>query len=122
VRDRLVARLDEVEAAREALLQELAAFGEAVGFNRQMLLEGCGISDIFRDGPGPAARRQVRDAWSRLNEALHAYRAEAVRTLIDDDGWTLTAAARLTGNARQVVSRLYHDAGPTPESVVDGHG
>jgi hypothetical protein len=30
--------------------------------------------------------------------------------LVDDEDFTLAAAARLTGNARQVVSRLYHDA------------
>ena len=92
------------------MLRELAALGEAVEVNRRMRMEGRPVSEIFRDGPGPAARRRVREAWSRLNGTLHAYRSEAVRSLVDDEGWSLAAAARLTGNARQVVSRLYHRA------------
>ena len=114
--DRLTRRIAEVQAAREALVRELAALGEAMEFNRAARENGRPVSELFSIGPGPAARRRARDAWTRLNAALHAYRTEAIRTLVDDEGWSLAAAARLTGNARQVVSRLYHRAVPTPRN------
>jgi plasmid maintenance system antidote protein VapI len=31
-----------------------------------------------------------------------------VRTMVDDEGLSVAEAARVMGNARQVVSRLYH--------------
>ncbi len=110
--DRLLALIEEVQAAQEALVRALATLGEAMEFNRSARAEGRPVADLFSDGPGPDARRRARDAWSRLNGALHAYRTEAIRTLVDDEGWSLASAARLTGNARQVVSRLYHHAEP----------
>jgi hypothetical protein len=112
VGDRLLRRLAEVEEARAALARELAVLGEAVEYNRRSLAQGRAVSEILGAGPGPAARRRVRGAWSRLNRALHAYRTEVIRSLVDDEGWSLTESARLTGNARQVISRLYHGARP----------
>jgi hypothetical protein len=108
--DRLLAYLDEVDQARRALIAELESLGEAMAVNRRMRLDGRSVVDIFRESQGPEARRRVRQAWVRLNEALHTYRAYAVRCIVDEDGWTLTMIARSTGNARQVISRLYHFA------------
>ena len=108
--DRLIERITEVQEARKALVRELTALGEAMEFNRAARQAGSTVSELFSAGPGPAARKRARDAWSRLNGALHAYRTEAIRILVDDEGRSLASAARLTGNARQVVSRLYHGA------------
>jgi hypothetical protein len=108
--DRLLTYLDEVDEARTALIAELEALGEAIAFNRRMRLDGRSVVDMFRESPGPEARRRVRQSWLRLNEALHTYRAYCVRALVEEDGWTLSMIARSTGNARQVISRLYHSA------------
>jgi hypothetical protein len=66
------------------------------------------MSEILTNGPGVPARREVRASWSRLNHALHDYRAQVVKGLVDDEGMSIAEAARVTGNARQVVSRLYN--------------
>jgi hypothetical protein len=116
VSDRLIARIADVQQAREALIRELQVLGDAMEFNRSARREARPVSELFSAGPGPLARKRVRAAWSQLNESLHAYRTEAIRILVDQEGWSLAAAARLTGNARQVVSRLYHHAKSSGES------
>jgi hypothetical protein len=117
--DRVLRRIVQVEEARRALADELEALRVVFEANHRMRLEGSRMSEIFAQGDGPVSRRRVRTAWSRLNRALHAYRVEAIRSLIDDEGWTLSAAARLTGNARQVISRLYHETGVRRRGLSD---
>jgi hypothetical protein len=120
VRKRLLRRLEDVERARADLERELARLAEALEFNRRLLEGGGTVAKMLADGPGPEARRRVREAWSRLNLVLHEYRAETIRSLVDEEGWTLTSAAKLTGNARQLVSRLYHHVRSRP-GTLDTH-
>ncbi len=108
--DPLARRLSDLETARLALVRELEALGQAVELNRELRRRGTTVTDIFRQSPGPATRRRVRQALNRLNEALHAYRAEAVRCLVEEEGLSIAEVARRTGNARQVISRLYQAA------------
>ena len=63
---------------------------------------------MIPQGPGSPARRQLRASWSGLNRALYRFRVQAVRAMVDDEGRSVAETARLMGNARQVVSRLYH--------------
>jgi hypothetical protein len=109
--DRLLLQLDEVEAARDALAQELQQLGAALSTTRAMRATGSAASEILEHGPGVEARRRVRRRVLALNEAMHSYRAQLIRSLVDEEGWSIARVARATRNARQVVSRLYHAAG-----------
>ena len=106
--DALDLRLTQLDEACRDLAGDLTALRKAVAEIRRLRRRGRSVADVVRVGPGVPARREVRSSWSRLNQALHAYRAELVRSLVEDEGMSITDTARLTGNARQVVSRLYH--------------
>ena len=54
-------------------------------------------------------RRKVLIAiLTEMSAALAEARVGALRVLVDDEGTTLTEAARMLGIPRQVASRLYH--------------
>jgi hypothetical protein len=108
MRDPIGRPLAELEAAARELADRLELLRGAVAQIEVARAEGLPLSRIVSSGPGVPARREVRSSWNRLNRALHAYRVELVRTLVDDEGMSISDVARLTGNARQVVSRLYH--------------
>lgn len=108
--DPLIARLAEVDRACAELQRRIDGLRGAVTDIRQAHASGEPVSKIVASGRGTSARRELRRSWTALNRALHAYRAEEVRSLIDEEGLTLTEAARRSGNARQVISRLYHSA------------
>lgn len=104
----LSSQLVELDDACIELEERLAGLRDAIRIIRGLLEERQPVSRIVARGPGLPARREVRAAVSGLNAALHAYRVVAVRTIVDDEGMSIAEAARVTGNARQVVSRLYH--------------
>ncbi len=106
--DPFAERLEELEEDCRDLAVRLERLREAVAQIRAMRAEGRPVSEIVGAGPGGSARREVRDSWSRVNRALHEYRVQVVKTLVDDEGFSIADAARCTGNARQVTSRLYH--------------
>jgi hypothetical protein len=55
-------------------------------------------------------RRRTADALGAMTSALAENRVAAIRVVVDDEGMTITEAARLFGVPRQVLSRLYHGA------------
>jgi hypothetical protein len=75
---------------------------------RDLRERGLSVSKILALSPGPACHEAVASRTARLGEALRDFRAEIVRCLVDDEGWTLTEVADRVGCARQVASRLYH--------------
>jgi hypothetical protein len=105
--------LAELDAAARELAERLEHLRGAVEQIVRARAEGLPVSEIVSSGPGVPARREVRSSWSRLNRALHAYRVEVVRALVDDEDMSISDVARLTGNARQVASRLYHASSAT---------
>jgi hypothetical protein len=108
--DPLIARLAEVDRACADMERRLDVLRAAISDIRRAHAGSEPMSRIVASGRSVSARRHVRRSWIALNRALHAYRAEEVRSLIDEEGLTLTEAARRSGNARQVISRLYHSA------------
>jgi hypothetical protein len=106
--DRLDARLEELDEACDELRRRIGSVRRAVVAIRRMRAEGHTASDILAMGPGVSARRDLRQSWSQVNEALHLYRVALVKSIVDDEGLSIAEAARRTGNARQVASRLYH--------------
>ena len=59
---------------------------------------------------GRDARLAPTVAAERFESAVTAYRARAIRALVDEEGLSFTAVARLTGVSRQMVARLYRTA------------
>jgi predicted transcriptional regulator len=104
----LTAHLVELERACRELEERSALLRRNAERIRDRLRNGARASAIVAAGDGISARREEREAWARVNRALHDYRVALVRSLVDDEGMTISEAARATGNARQVVSRLYH--------------
>jgi hypothetical protein len=62
------------------------------------------------DRGGRDARLAPTLAFERFEGALTAYRARAIRALVDEEGLTFTEVGRLTGVSRQMVARLYRSA------------
>ena len=110
--DPFVARLVELDQGCLELTERLERLRLAVVEIRRMRKQGRPVSEIVSSGPGIPVRREVRASWSRLNQALHAYRVQIVKSMVDDEGMRIADTARITGNARQVVSRLYHSPMP----------
>ncbi|HYX79118.1 MAG TPA: hypothetical protein VE976_00780 [Actinomycetota bacterium] len=108
--DPLIARLAEVDRACADMQHRIDVLRDAVSEIQQAHASGEPVSEIVTTGRGARARRELRRSWLALNRALHGFRAEEVRSLIDQEGLTVAEAARRSGNARQVISRLYHSA------------
>jgi hypothetical protein len=103
-------QLDELDHACLDLREKLEGLHKAIVHIRHLREQGRPASEIVALGPGVPARRAVRESWSGLNRALHAYRVRLVKCMVDEEGMSIADVARATRNARQVVSRLYHEA------------
>ncbi|MGH2596321.1 MAG: hypothetical protein ACRDH7_10205 [Actinomycetota bacterium] len=106
--DPLIDRIDELERNSRELEIQLRRLRRATAEIRRARAAGHPVAEILRAGPGVPARRSVREAWLGVNQALHAYRVTVVELLVDVEGLSIADSARLMGNARQVISRLYH--------------
>jgi hypothetical protein len=106
--DPLRSKLREVDAAAVELQDALERLRYAVRTIDRARARGTAVSRLVDDGPGRDARRRVRAAWTRLSRALKSYRAESARLMVEQENMTITEVARVTRNARQVISRLYH--------------
>lgn len=107
--DPFLAQVAVLDAACEDVERTVGRLRAALRQVSALRTEGNHVADLIAEGPGPPARRAVRESWSRLNGELHRYRVQVVKTMVDDEGLTVADAARVMGNARQVASRLYHE-------------
>lgn len=102
--DPVVVAMDRLEDARAELKVALDEQGEAIAEARERRAAGEPISAVVRqNGTGPGAVEQVTAFLSAFAKA----RAAWIWSMVEEEGHTLTHVARLMGNARQVVSRLY---------------
>lgn len=108
--DRFVKALDALDAGRRRLMTVLAAQGKAIAQFRRTRLRGSPVSTIMGSPGWREAHERATTAVSGFVSALARMRAIAVWTIAEEEGATLSHIARLTGNARQVVSRLYQAA------------
>jgi hypothetical protein len=111
--DPFIACLTEIDRSAEALERQIQTLRGAVADIRRMREGGQPVSEIVARGPGVQARRSARSSWLRVDHALRLYRIQIVRSLVDGEHMTIAEAARVTGNARQVASRLYHETAST---------
>jgi predicted DNA-binding protein (UPF0251 family) len=110
--DRFVAALDRAlseAAATQAALADVVALFEAL---RHARLEGRTLGELVAShiGPAKAGRERASEAIAAYERAVMEFRAEGMRTLIDDEGFSITAVADQLGVSRQLVSRLYTHA------------
>jgi len=59
---------------------------------------------------GRDTRLGAHDAFLEFERSIHAMRAHVVRSLVDDEGLSLTEAARSLRISRQAAARLYNAA------------
>lgn len=107
LRRRIEALLELCEVLRRQLLQ-LQGVLAPVADSLQRGVPPDDVVDALLHGGAPVARRttqSIRDYEHALREA----RAAVVAIVVDEQGMTLTAAARRLGISRTVVSRLHSD-------------
>ncbi|MEY2425024.1 MAG: hypothetical protein QOI61_596 [Actinomycetota bacterium] len=102
--------VDEVQRAADDLHAALDLTMDALAEARAAHLAGSDIVEVVRglaDRGGRETRLAPTRAFHAYEQALTAYRARAIRALVDERHMTYTAIAELTGVSRQMVARLY---------------
>jgi hypothetical protein len=107
-----------VRAAREAG-RALTVVVKQLEAQRRARLEGAAlvevVEDLIRSG-GREVRMGCAEAFLEYEQAVASMRAGVVRSLVDDDGLSLTEVARRLRISRQAAARLYRqsagDQGP----------
>lgn len=107
--DELLSLLDGLGAARSALAEQLQTLERAIETARDHLGTEEGVAGVLRT-LSIEARGSVMNAMNDLSKRLAVSRTEVVRTLVDDEGWSLSQIARETGTSRQLIGRLYAEA------------
>lgn len=107
--DRLLALLDNVEAARGELMDALERVGESLRDRKLVAEPGFELSgqDPF---PGVGLHEELISALERMHHSVATARGEIVRVMVDDEGLTISDVAKLMSRPRQLVSRLYRSA------------
>lgn len=109
--DPVLAHLAELERTAGELEAELRVLRAGLCATRRLREDGLAVSEALERSPGPACLETVAERTERLAEVVREHRSLIVRHLVDEEGWSLSDIAARTGNARQVISRLYHARG-----------
>lgn len=113
--DRLVTCLERTSRAADDLQAQLERERRELERALRQCREGVPASRLLAQARSLSFPESLTDPTARFGEAIHECRAELIRCLVDEEGWTLTQVAQETGHARQVVSRLYHSPHPPDE-------
>jgi CRP-like cAMP-binding protein len=119
--DLYVDSIDRVEAAANELLESIVRMVEHLGRARRERLAGVDLVSVIRDlvAQGGRQRRLAPTmAFRKLEQAITAYRAIAIRELVDEQHMTFSQIGELTGVSRQMIARLYRQTESSDE--VDG--
>ena len=107
-RDPLVVCLEQARQSAQDLQKDLEHEQHALAQIVRMRREGTPASRLLAQAHALSFPESLTDPTERFGEVIHDCRAQLIRCLVDEEGWTLTQVARKTGHARQLVSRLYH--------------
>jgi hypothetical protein len=105
-----------VEAVEAAARDAHAALDRVVAMLRQAARERTASSTVHTvvaglvDKGGRDARLAPTVAFAQFEAVVTAYRARAIRAMVDEEGLSFTAVGRLTGVSRQMVARLYRSS------------
>jgi DNA-directed RNA polymerase specialized sigma24 family protein len=108
--------IDQVQRSADDLHASLDLIMDALADARTAREAGDGLVDIIGGlvaRGGREARLAPTQAFHAFEQAITAYRARAIRALVDDEHMTYTEIAELTGVSRQMVARLYRDTSST---------
>jgi hypothetical protein len=108
--------IDQVQRAADDLHASLDVVVDALADARTARVAGDGLVDIIRalvDRGGREARLAPTQAFHAFEQSITAYRARAIRALVDDEHMTYTEIAELIGVSRQMVARLYRGTSST---------
>lgn len=114
--DWYVDSIDQVGRAADDLHASLDVVMDALAAARTARVAGDDLVDIIRDlmaRGGRETRLAPTHAFHAFEQAITAYRARAIRALVDDEHMTYTEVAQLTGVSRQMVARLYRHTSST---------
>ena len=119
--DPFVAATEEVAAAGRAVCDAVEAAVGALEAGAQARAAGTPLGDVVDDlirAGGRNARLATAHAFHEFERALLDMRAGVVRSLVDDDGLSMTEVAARLRISRQAVARLYrHSAGADPPAT-----
>jgi hypothetical protein len=105
-----------VEAVESAARDAHAALDTVVEMLGQAARERTASSSVqavvagLMERGGRDTRLAPTVAFAQFEAAVTAYRALAIRALVDEEGLSFTAVGRLTGVSRQMVARLYRSS------------
>lgn len=106
--DPILSHLAKLERAAGELQAELGSLRAGLRATRRLREDGLAVSEALERSPGAACLETVTERTELLAEVVREHRSLIVRHLVDEEGWSLSDIAARTGNARQVISRLYH--------------
>jgi uncharacterized alpha-E superfamily protein len=90
-------------------LEELEVSRDARGSGASLV----DVVDQLMSRGGRELRLGAADAFNDYERAVATLRAAVVRSLVDDEGWTLSDAGTRLGISRQAAARLYAAAHAT---------
>ncbi len=109
--------LAALEGARIDLVRALDEFGAATRAVAAALEEGRDVAGALQDLHWVGIRQDMERGWASFQHGLYEARCAAVLIMVEDEGLSLSAIARMRGISRQLVSRLYNDARDRPTSA-----
>ncbi len=119
--DWFVAALDAMGEAAEDARATLAAVARMLEPVRQDRLAGLPLAEILERMSavaGPSARTTAMLALRRYEQSVHAFRAGLIGHLVEDEGFTLSDAARCLHISRQRAARLLSSAHESSASAL----
>lgn len=118
-RRHLLAAFEELDGARGRLIERLENMaGETQAF-RDHLASGGSISVVYLDRAAQERRDALFEAMAEFDRAMTRARIRSVRTMVDDEGMSLSEVARLVSRSRQFVTRLYRAADDVAENATE---
>jgi hypothetical protein len=72
------------------------------------------LTETIAAHPFDEERRRLQEAVIELQRTIRRARSSTVAHLVDHEGMSITAAARLLGVSRQAASQLYQESRPAP--------
>lgn len=118
VDDWFAVAVEAVECAGRAACQQIEQALGDMAVMKVARSAGVPLADIASDQlarGGRDSRVRAAEAFRAYEQAVAALRGAVVRSLVDDDGLSLSAAGARLGVSRQAASRLY--GGPASGSA-----
>jgi DNA-binding NtrC family response regulator len=113
--DRFLGAIEDIAAAVEAARQALDESTDPLVSVRRRRLAGASMLEIVDDlvaaGGHEALRRQTARAFAVYERAVQAFRGTVIRTLVDEEGASMSEVSRRLSISRQMTTRLYDAAG-----------